>query len=189
MTTVVFDISISLDGYVTDVDQSEANPLGREGERLHAWLGGGPEDLEALVPASAIVTGHRNLRDSLPYWGADGPSGERRIPVVVLSASGGEGTRLPDGSVYEFAPTPQAALARAREIAGGGDVCVMGGARTAQSFLGAGLVDELSLHVMPVLFGGGTRLFDNLPPGLVELERTSCIPTATATHLRYRIVR
>ncbi|MFT4030758.1 MAG: dihydrofolate reductase family protein [Protaetiibacter sp.] len=187
MTTVVFDISMSLDGYITDVEQTPENGLGREGERLHAWLGGTDEDLAALTPATAIVTGHRTLVDSLPYWGADGPSGERRIPVMVLSRSGG--SELPADSVYRFADSPAAALRLARELAGDGDVCVMGGAMTAQSFFAEDLIDEVSLHLMPVMFGGGTRLFDGLPPRLTELEQLSVVPTKLATHLRYRVVR
>jgi dihydrofolate reductase len=187
MATVVFEISMSLDGYVTDVEQTPENPLGREGERLHAWLGGTEEDLATMTPAAVIVTGRKNLVDSLPYWGADGPSGDRRIPVIVLSRT--EDAELPAGGVYRFAHSPAEALQLATELAGDGTVCVMGGAGTAQSFLAAGLVDEITLHVMPLLFGGGLRLFDKLPERLTELEPVSVTATPAATHLRYRVRR
>lgn len=187
MTTVVFEISMSLDGYITDVEQTPENPLGRHGDRLHAWLGGSEEDLATMTPATVIVTGRRNLVDSLPYWGADGPSGDRRIPVIVLSRT--EDAELPVGGVYRFAHSPAEALELATELAGDGVVCVMGGASAAQSFLAEGLVDEITLHVMPLMFGGGTRLFDELPVVLTELEPLSATTTPSATHLRYRVKR
>jgi len=179
MSTVVFDISMSLDGFITASGQTSADPLGAGGERLHGWLSSGDgRDLDVLETgvgsAGAVITGRRNFEQALPWWGADGPTGAVRLPVFVVCSEPPAG--VPDGSVYTFVTDGiTSALHQAREAAGGRVVCVMGGAETARSYLAAGLVDELSIHLVPVELGAGTRLFD------------AVVQTPAATHLRLRI--
>ena len=193
MSTVVFDISMSLDGFITASDQTMAEPMGVGGERLHAWLSDGDErDLDVLETgvgsAGAVITGRRNYEHALPWWGADGPTGQARLPVFVVC--GEVPADVPEGGVYTFVTDGiERAVQQAADAAGSKAVCVMGGAETARSFLAANLVDELSIHLVPVLFGTGTRLFEGLALDQhVALENVSALQTRSATHLRYRII-
>jgi len=198
MGTVVIDISMSLDGFVTAADQTPEQPMGPGGDRLHEWaFGGGEADQEVMASGSAsagaIITGRRTYDTSVPWWGSGGPSGEARLPVFVLSHSVPDD--VPDDSVYRFVDDPVAALKQAQAESDDKVVCVMGGAEVAGSFLDAGLVDELSIHLVPVLLGGGTRLFaDGGVVGVdhdrqVRLENVSAVQTPAATHLRFRVLR
>ncbi len=188
-----FDISMSLDGYITAAGQTAEAPLGQGGERLHEWAFGGDERDRAVLEegvagTGAVITGRRNYEHSLPWWGAGGPTGEARLPVIVVSHS--VPSDAPEGGVYEFVTDGiEAALDRARAAAGAKDVTVMGGANTGQQYLRAGLIDRVSIHLVPVLFGGGTRMFENLDGDQPRLECTGSIQTDEATHLRYRVVR
>ena len=120
--------------------------------------------------------------------GPSGPTGELRLPVIVVTHSAPEA--MPEGGVYQFVTDGlEAALKMAHEAANGRDVTVMGGAKLAQSFLAAGLIDEISLHIVPVLFGQGTRLFDGLPDQHRELELIETVPAARAVHVRYAVRR
>lgn len=190
-TTLTLDISISLDGFVTAAGRTPEEPLGRGGERLHDWIGtdSGRDVLDdGLGRLGAVITGRTTYDGSVPWWGADGPSGAIRRPVFVLTHEAPE--ESPENGVYTFVTGGiEDALARARAAAGDGAVCVMGGADVARQYLAAGLVDEISLHVVPVLFGDGTPLFDRATTGHVELETVSTIPTDAATHLVYRVLR
>jgi dihydrofolate reductase len=96
---------------------------------------------------------------------------------------------IPEGGVYSFADGIEAALARAEEAAGDKDISVMGGANIAQQFIKAGLLDEISIHLVPVLFGSGTRLIENLGSEHVQLETTEVVETKEAIHLRFRVIR
>ena len=143
---------------------------------------------DGVASIGAVIAGRRTYDDSVPWWGADGPTGPARVPVFVLSHDVPEGT--PEGGVYTFVTGGiEAALEQARAAAGEKGVTVMGGAETGQQFLRAGLVDELSIHLVPVLFGSGTRMFDNLGDQHLQLEPTETIQTAAATHLRYRVAK
>jgi dihydrofolate reductase len=191
MSNVVFDISISLDGYITGPNQTDDEPLGAGGERLHEWGMGterGKELLdEAVEKTGAILVGRRTYDHSIRYWGADGPVGSARLPTVVLTHSAPDDA--PENSVYTFATDGvEAAGEQARELAGGKRVGVGGGADTGQQVIRAGLADELLLHVVPVLFGGGTPLFGELD-GALNLDPISVEDDAGVAHLRYRIVR
>jgi dihydrofolate reductase len=191
MGKVVFDISMSLDGFITAANQRPEEPMGDGGERLHQWLfGDDPRDRQVLTDGAtalgAVIAGRRTYDDSLPWWGADGPTGPDRVPVYVLSHDLPE--KVPDGGVYSFVTDGiEAALAQARAAAGDKDVTVMGGADTGQQYLRAGLVDELSIHLVPVLFGSGTRMFEHLGDQHLQLEHAGTVQTAAATHLRYRV--
>ncbi len=154
---------------------------------------GDERDLDVLETgvgsAGAVITGRRNFEHALAWWGADGPTGTARLPVFVVC--GQVPADVPDGSVYSFVTDGiESALKQAADAAGDRVVCVMGGAETARSYLAAGLVDELSIHLVPVLFGSGTSLFDGLELGRhVALENVSADQTQQATHLRFRIVK
>ena len=190
MNKVVLDISMSLDGYVTADGRTPDEPLGAGGEALHDWLlGGGAEDHAMLAEAGAgtgaIITGRRNYEDSIRWWGADGPSGDARLPVFVVSH--GRPEAPPEDGVYVFCDGIERALEEARAAADGRTVCVMGGADVAQQYLRAGLVDEISIHLAPVLFGGGLRLFEHLGDEHIRLENLSSTQTAAATHLRFGV--
>lgn len=188
--TVTFDISMSVDGYVTAAHQTRDEPLGRGGERLHEWLGDpdGRAELErAAASLGAVVCGRRTYDDSLPWWGPDGPTGDLRRPVIVLTH--GAPDDPPANGVYRFATGGvEAVLTQAREAAGGNSVTVMGGPDIGGQFLRAGLIDTLSLHVVPVLLGGGTRLIEALPEH-IELEPLEQRSGPRATHQRFRVIR
>jgi dihydrofolate reductase len=193
MGKVVFDISMSLDGFMTGAKQRPEEPLGDGGEQLHQWASSDdPRDREVLTGGGAtlgaVICGRRTYDDSQPWWGADGPTGSDRVPVFVLSHD--VPTEVPDGGVYTFVTGGvERTLQQARAVAGDKGVTVMGGADTGQQFLRAGLVDELSIHLVPVLFGSGTRMFEHLGDQHIQLDPAEVIQTAAATHLRYRVVK
>jgi dihydrofolate reductase len=136
----------------------------------------------------AVIAGRRTYDSSLPWWGVDGPTGPARVPVFVLSHD--EPEDAPVGGVYTFVTAGiEDALKQAKAAAGDKYVTVMGGADTGQQYLRAGLVDELSIHLIPVLFGSGTRMFEHLGNGHLQLEHLGSVQTAAATHLRFRVVR
>jgi dihydrofolate reductase len=190
---VVFDISLSLDGYMRGPNPRSDNVLGDGGQQLHAWARDHATDADrklledSIRGAGAVICGRRTYNDALPGWRADGPTGPARLPVFVVSHSTpGE---LPKGGVYQFAHDIVSALEAAKAAAAGKDVCIMGGADIGQQFISAGLVDELSLHIAPVLLGGGTRLFEDRAGKLLELSVKSITNSPGATHIRYALVR
>ncbi len=188
MGIVVVDISISLDGYVRAANATPDEPLGAGGDRLHAWMSADKESQQVLqrgvADLGATICGRTTYDDSIRWWGADGPSGPARRPLFVVTH---EPPRdAPSNGVYTFVTGGiDDALDQARTAAGDGVVAVMGGANLVQQFLRAGLVDEISLHLVPVLFGGGMRLFEDLQ--LTELEPIEILPGGGAVHLRYRL--
>ena len=193
MEKVIFVISMSLDGFITAANVSAEEPLGKGGERLHEWAMSPADDrnreilAQGISGAGAVIAGRRTYDDSMPWWGADGPSGPARLPVFVVSHRAPEDT--PTGGVYTFVDGIEAALAQAKAVAGGKNVSVMGGADIAQQFLRAGLIDEIQIHLVPVLFGGGMRLFERLGSEHIQLETLEVIETAAAIHLRFRVVK
>jgi dihydrofolate reductase len=184
---VVLDISVSLDGYVAAPNDRPGEELGDGGRRLHEWARA-PRcelDREALhdtwARAGAAISGARTFDVCFERWGGRPP---RDCPWFVLSHDCAERVAR-GGSAFRFAEGVESALARARAAADGGHVVVVGGARAARSFLNAGLVDVLALHVAPVVLGGGVRLFEGVEPLALETERV--VETPAATHLRYRV--
>ena len=193
MAKVIFDISVSLDGYMTASGRRPAEPMGDGGLRLVQWAFGDDERDRAILTdgiasIGAVIAGRRTYDDSLPWWGPGGPTGEARLPVLVVTHSVPDDAPA-DGAYVFVTDGIESALEQARAAAAGKDVTVMGGAQTGQQFIAAGLVDELSLHVVPVLFGAGTRMFENLGDGHITLEPLATIQTTQATHLRLRIAR
>jgi dihydrofolate reductase len=193
MSKVIFDISMSLDGFITAANRRAEEPLGDGGEQLHAWaFGEDPVNREYMESMQrqlgAVITGRVNYEHSVPWWGSDGPTGPARRPVFVVTHKVPETS--PEGGVYTFVTDGiAAALDQARTAAGKQEVTVMGGANIGQQYLAAGLVDEISLHLVPVLFGSGTRMFDHLGEQHIKLEPISVLNTLTAIHARYRIVK
>jgi dihydrofolate reductase len=193
MGTTIFDISMSLDGFVTASNQTAQQPMGDGGERLHEWAFGTDETNrrffeQALDRLGAVITGRRTYDQSIPWWGADGPTGLARRPVFVVTHEA-PADNPPDG-VYQFVTDGiDSALEQAQAAAGDKDVTIMGGADLGRQYLAAGLVDEVSIHLVPVLFGTGTRMFGDVRDGHVQMRAVDVLPTPSATHLRYLIVR
>ena len=124
----------------------------------------------------------------MPFWGADGPTGPARRPLFVVTHDVPEHT--PEGGVYTFVTGGiEQALQAAKAAAGDKDVAVMGGAEIGGQYIQAGLIDEVSIHLVPVLFGSGTRMFEHLGDKHIQLETIEVIQTFAATHLRFRVVK
>jgi dihydrofolate reductase len=193
MTNVIFDISMSLDGFVTASNVRPEEPLGDGGQRLHEWAFGEDErnrELleEAMNFVGAVIAGRRTYDLSVASWGSDGPAGPARVPVFVVTHAEPDDT--PEGGVYTFMTDGiESALEQAKAAAGDKVVAVMGGADIGQQFIRAGLVDEISIHLVPVLFGSGTRMFEHLGSEHIRLETAGVIETPEATHLRFHIVK
>lgn len=193
MSSVIYDISMSLDGYVRAANPRPDEPLGEGGEALHDWAMN-PDDAagrdvldRSIAGTGAVIGGRVTYDDSIRWWRADGPTGPARLPVFVLTHSAP--SDAPAGGVYVFVTTGiENALAQAREAAGGKNVTIMGGPDVATQFLRAGLVDEVSIHLVPVLFAAGTRLTEALPAH-IGLELADQLSAPSATHLRYRVKR
>ena len=198
MSQVVCDISVSVDGYAAGPNQSLEKPFG-DGpvDDLHAWMFETAEENEAeisaVVDAGAFVMG-RNMfgpgrdewdLDWTGWWGDDPPY---HGPVFVLTHHPREPLVMEGGTTFTFVTDGvQSALEQARAAAGDRNVAIAGGAQTVNQFLAAGLIDELRLHIAPVTFGQGERLFDGVPPG--KLEQVSARQASLVTHLVYRIAR
>ena len=211
MAELRLDISISLDGYVAGPDPSEENPLGIGGEQLHEWalpleawrrphgLEGGEvnrstgvmEETQANLGATVMgrnMFGGEGSWDAKPWDGWWGDEPPFHMPVFVITHHDREPLVKDGGTTFTFVTDGiESALAQAEEAAGGKDIGLAGGADVAQQFLRAGLVDEMQLHVVPVLLGGGTRLLDNLEGANLELECIRVLAAPGVTHLKYQI--
>src|SRR3954463_6959109 len=207
-------ISISLDGFVAGPTQSEETPLGEGGERLHDWVvplaawrqshgeqGGEVNESARIVEESrenigAGVMG-RNMFGPIGggawgdehwtgWWGDDPPY---HYPVFILTHHPRDPVEMQGGTTFHFVTDGiESALDQAREAAGGKDVSLGGGASVARQYLGAGLIDELDISVVPRLLGDGERLFDNVGAG-PKLEQVRAVEAPGVTHLKYRMVK
>ena len=194
MGKVIFDISMSLDGFITGANpRPEAGwgGLGDGGERLHDWgfNSADPrnhEIMEKYATLGANIFGRTGYDHSILNWGADGPSGAARVPTVIVSHSVPQD--VPDGGVYTFVDGVEAAFETAKKLAGDKNILIMG-ADVPQQFLKRGLIDEVSIHLALVVFGSGTRLFEGLGSEHIPLEIIEVIQTAEAIHLRFRVVK
>jgi dihydrofolate reductase len=200
MSKVTCQIAISLDGYAAGPDQSEDHPLGVGGLRLHQWhIGDAPDPVDAEITATlldgngAYVMG-RNMfgpirgaweGDWRGWWGDDPPY---HTPVFVLTHHAREPIEMEGGTTFHFVTEGvEAALERAREAAGDRNVCIAGGASTVNQILALGQLDELYLHIAPVMLGAGERLFVDV--GDPTLEVIEAVTSPATTHVRYRVVR
>ena len=191
MGKVIYEVSMSLDGFITGANVRPEAGLGDGGERLHEWgfNSADPRNREIVAGAAstgATIVGRTTYDLSVPYWGADGPGGATRLPTVVISHSVPQD--IPDGGVYSFVDSVEAALETAKKAAGDKDVVIQGG-NIAQQFITLRLVDEIFIHLVPVLFGSGTRLIEDLGGEHVQLETTEVIETKEAIHLRFRVIK
>ena len=211
MSRLRFTISMSLDGFVAGPDQSLDNPLGIGGEQLHEWafplaawraphgLGGGEvnessEVIEAaLTNIGATIMG-RNMfgggpgpwNDQEPWNGWWGDNPPFHHPVFVLTHHPREPLQLEGGTTFTFVPDRiELALEQAKRAANGKDVALSGGAKAAQQYLAAGLVDEMQLNVVPVLLGSGSRLFENIGPDLHGLQLVRTVGAPKVTHFKF----
>jgi dihydrofolate reductase len=186
VSTVVFDTSMSLDGYMTAAGRTAEEPMGPGGLRLVAWASDTDYLERQVATLGAVIAGRTTYETSLPWWGPDGPSGSARRPVFVVTHDVPE--QPPADGVYRFVTDGiESALRQARDAAGDKVVVVMGGADVGRQYLAAGLVDELQLHLVPVLFGSGTPMFQPLDLGHVDLDLVETVESADAVHLRYRV--
>jgi dihydrofolate reductase len=194
MAQIRLDMTMSLDGYVVGPQDSMDNPMGVDGFRLFNWLdrrndpGPSGQVYDESVATRAVISGRRTY-ELAGRWGGDHHDG---VPIFVLTHD--VPADPPPGSVRYVTDAGECAAA-ARAAAGDGDVMVHG-AGAAQALLRAGELDELELHVVPVLLGQGRRLFDNLPAEHVELDLVRRLstpdtedPAKRVTHLRYRVRR
>jgi dihydrofolate reductase len=198
MTKVLAGITTSVDGYVAGPDDGPGKGLGEGGERLHHWVFGGPwtyaepptgdptgDDAEWLSKAmsglGAIVAG-RWTYEAAEHWGDENPFG---VPMFIVTHRPEE---QPPGDHFVFVDGVEAAVERAREAAGDKNVHVMGGADTIRQALDAGLVDELSIIVAPVILGGGKHLFEGFTRSL-DLEHIGVRQSPFATFVDYRVKR
>jgi dihydrofolate reductase len=209
---VRFQISMSLDGYIAGPNQSEKDPLGEGGEQLHEWViglaawrrshgrEGGEVNAstevveESLENVGATMMG-RNMFGGRGPWGDDpwdgwwGDDPPFHMPVFIVTHHAREPVVKEGGTTFIFVTDGiESALEQAREAAGGRDVALAGGASVAQQYLKAGLIDEMQLHVVPVLLGDGARLFDNLDGAKIRLESMRVVEAPGVTHLSYRVV-
>jgi dihydrofolate reductase len=211
MSRVRVHISVSTDGYVAGPDQSLEHPLGVGGESLHEWLvplrawrephgmDGGevnastPVVEEAQANVGAEIMGRGKFGGGPGPWGDDpwqgwwGDEPPFHMPVFVLTQYEREQLTLADTTFTFVTDGIASALEQARRTAAGKDVFIGGGASVINQYLAAGLVDELELHIVPLVLGGGARLFDGVGPEL-ELEQVRAIEAPGVTHVKYRVV-
>ena len=187
VSATVLYMSVSLDGFIAGPNERPDNGLGDGGHRLHDWFpaaGVNAQVIDEFMATGAVVAG-RGTVEPAGYWGGDHHDG---VPIFILSR------REPDGETAQWPLVTHvndvsAAMTSAKEAAGGRNVLVHG-AGTAQLALAAGVLDELEIHLIPVLLGQGRRLFENLSPEHIELERTRVLEGESGvTHLRYRVKR
>jgi len=190
MGTVILDTSISLDGFMTADDRTPDAPLGSGGEVLTRWAVDDEVGTELLGTwvgnLGASIAGRVTYDTSLPWWGPNGPSGDARRPLFVVTHQAPQDTL--ENGVYSFVTDGiNGALAQAQAAAGDKDVVVMGGANVGRQYLRAGLIDEVQIHLVPVVLGAGTPMFDDV--GRLDLTTLEAVRSEHATHLRYRIER
>jgi dihydrofolate reductase len=205
MSLVVSDIGMSIDGYVAGTNQSLEEPLGMiEGRpaewvmrTMHDWMFTTPEEnqaeVDAIIDAGAFIMG-RNMfgpirgehdPDWRGWWGEDPPY---HGPVFVLTHHPRDPLPMDGGTTFHFVTEGiDVALERARAAAGERNVSVAGGASTVNQFLAAGLIDELRVHIAPLILGAGERLFDGVPT--TALQQVSSRAASKVTHVVYRPVR
>ena len=192
MGRLLLTFTMSLDGFVAGPDVSVEQPMGRGGERLHDWLftdsserGVDPEMArEMLDVAGAVILGRRTFDVGLRPWG-DTPY---PMPCFVLTHQRREALAMKSGTFTFVADGIASALDQARAAAGGKDIVVMG-ANAGGQYLKAGLVDEIVLQLAPVLLGAGTRLFEQIGTGPIELTRTRLIGSPFVAHMKFSVAK
>jgi dihydrofolate reductase len=200
VSATVLYMSMSLDGFIAGPNAGPGNGLGDGGHRLHEWIpmagdphpreisdhltGADRQVVDEFMSTGAVVAGRGTFAPA-GGWGGDHHDG---VPIFILSRSRPE-TDMGQWPLVTYVDDVGTAMAEAKRAAGDQDVLVHG-AGTAQLALAAGVLDELEIHLVPVLLGQGRRLFDNLSPEHVELERTRILEgEGGVTHMHYRVLR
>jgi dihydrofolate reductase len=198
MTKVIAGITTSVDGYITGPGDGPAKGLGEAGERLHYWVFGGPwsyteeprgeatgEDaawLSEAVSSVGAVVGGRATYEAAGHWGDENPWD---LPFFIVTHRPEE---EPEGGAFTFVSGVEAAVAQAADAAGDKDVNIMGGAEVIREALEAGIVDELTIIIAPVVLGAGKRLFEGFTISL-DLEHIGLRQSPFATFISYRVKR
>ena len=210
MSKLRFNITMSVDGYAAGPRQSLQNPLGEGGEELHGWAVGtrafralhgdnnggttGPDSdiiAETFHNIGATIMGRHMFgggegawdRSWRGWWGENPPY---HTPVFVLTHHAREPLEMQGGTTFHFVTDGiHAALERAKKAASGKDVSLAGGADVAQQYLEAGLIDEMEIHVAPVMLGGGSRLFENTDGRQRDYELIRVVTSPSVTHYKY----
>lgn len=196
MSNSVLYMSMSLDGFVAGPNDGPGNGLGDNGHRLHEWFltgadaghkgaaghlaGVNREVMDEIMATGAVVVGRRTF-ELADGWGGDHHDG---VPIFVLSRHEPEAKM--QWPAVTYVSDVKTAMHMAKDAAGEKDVLVHG-ASTAQLALTAGVLDELQIHLIPVLLGQGRLLFENMPPGHIELELLRALDGPGVQHLRYRV--
>jgi dihydrofolate reductase len=200
---VVVEITMSLDGFIAGPNDGPDNGLGDGGDRLHEWvynlsswrephgLAGGETNRdseildEAFKAQGAVIVGKR-MYENAGGWGDSPPF---HMPVFVLTHEARDAVTKEDTTFTFVTDGIESALKQAKASAGDKNVALGGGANTIQQFMNAGLIDEMQIHIAPLLLGGGVRLFDQLSTKQLGLEKTRVIDSPLVTHLKFRIAR
>src|SRR5205085_8932965 len=195
MSQVTCDIAVSIDGFAAGPNQSLESPIGEGVEKLHRWMFEAAEEnaaeLEAITAAGAYVMGRNMFGPGRGewdeawrgWWGDDPPY---HAPVFVLTHHARAPLEMQGGTTFTFVTDGiESALAQASAAAGDRDVAIAGGASTVNQYLAAGAINELRLHVVPLILGAGERLFDGV--SRIDLEPLDVRRTDLLTHLRYRV--
>lgn len=194
-------MTMSLDGFTAGVNQSFERPFGDnfDANLLDRWMFAEPEkykhqkEIDAILDAGAFRLGNnmfgpKDRRDSPEWkgwWGDDPPY---HAPVFVLSHKERQPIQMEGGTTVFFVTDGiESALAKAKKAAGNRNVKIMGGANTVNQYLAAGHIEELWLHIVPVIIGKGTRLFEGVPP--LNLEAVEMSGTSVVTHIRYNVLK
>jgi dihydrofolate reductase len=195
VTKLILDMSMSLDGFIAGPDDGPGAGLGRGGERLHGWLAAGgdgpgsyrPEGPSAqvfdeMMATGAVLVGRRTF-DLAGQWSGDHHDG---VPIFVPTHEAPSDFPRGPATITYVTDGMESAVAQAKAAAGDRDV-MMHGADTARRCLRAGLLDEMEIHLVPVLLGAGRRLFDGLGEDHIELDLVRVIEAPGVTHLRFRV--
>ena len=195
MGTVILDMGMSLDGFIAG-PKDDSHPERELGglDILHDWRFGGKSsteteayEVEKFKPMGAGIVGRRMLDLGIGPWG-ENPT--FHMPIFVLSHETRKPITKQGGTTYYFVTAGiESALKQAEEAADGKDIMVLGGANAAQQYLKAGLLDEIHLHLVPVLLGEGIRLFENIGTKHIDLEKISLTEDPGVTHFRFRLVK
>jgi dihydrofolate reductase len=191
MGSVIVDLSISMDGFIAGININPQQPMGAWGLRLHAWFFNPTNEIdknmmaEVAESSGAVVLGRRMYDSAIDEgWGGVSPF---KVHAYVVTSRPAPEKRV-DGFTFITDGTGSA-LIHARGSAGDKNVWLIGGAHLIQQYMAEGHVDELRLHLVPVLLGEGTRLFEHTGAKPTELEKLSVIETPSVIHTRFRIVK
>jgi dihydrofolate reductase len=207
MNKVFFDVGISLDGFIAGENRGPKNPLGDGGLAIHQWMFKQRSFLERLKLTGmgtgntdnadndiieytfnrigANIMGKRMFEEGEANWPGEAPFG---VPVFVISHSPREPWEREGGTVFYFVNEPvEAVLERAKRVAGTKDIRISGGADVIRQYLNAGLIDEMSVHIAPLMIGKGIKLFENVHHDQIALDITDVIHSPCVTHVTYNV--